>query len=197
MKTCAILIPSRARPDRLHKTLKSIFATAENIDNIEVILRFDLDDESSLTRIEEFKQYPQTQILIGERNKGWASLNLLYEEMAAAAKSSWIWIMNDDAFFDGNGWDTQLAQIPTTGFIVQPELYQLGFSKYYNVEAGAFPVIPNLCWKQWVEIIPDPIDIKVDELLRIEHGWQSKFLTGIGVIHERDTDEELMQHRTM
>lgn len=197
MKTCAVLIPSRARPDRLKKTLDSVFATVNDVANIEVILRFDDDDKATLDCLEDFKKYPETQIIIGPRKAGWATLNLFYEEMAAVAKSTWIWVMNDDAFFEGKDWDLKLAEVPTTGFLVQPELYQLGFSKYYDVEGGAFPVMPNLCWKQWVEIIPDPIDIKIDELLRIQNGWQSYFLKGIGVIHERDSDEELAAHRAI
>lgn len=197
MKTCAILIPSRARPDRLHKTMTSIFNTVKNPENIEVMLRFDDDDIISIERMDEFKKYPSTTVLIGSRQKGWLSLNLFYEEMAAVANSHWVWIMNDDAIFEGNDWDEQLAQIPTEGFLVQPELYQLGFSKYYNAEGGAFPCMPNLCWKKWVEIIPDPIDTEIDKLLRVQNGWKSHFLPGIGIIHDRDNDEELAIHRQL
>ena len=197
MKTCAVLIPSRARPDRLHKTMQSIFASVKDVNNIEVILRFDDDDSDTILRLEEFQQYPETTVMIGPRKTGWASLNLFYEEMAAVAKSKWIWIMNDDAVFEGNDWDEKLAQVPTEGYLVQPEIYQLGRSRYQNAHGGAFPCMPNLCWKKWIEIIPDPIDTKIDEILRVENGWQSHFLSGIGVVHDRDNDEELAMHRQL
>lgn len=193
---CAILIPSRSRPERLLKTLKSIFETVADKNNIEVLLRFDDDDKETLSRIEEFRN-DRTRTFIGKRGEGWSGLNTFYTEMAAYTEAKWLWIMNDDAYITGYGWDEILKEIPTTGFLVQPELYQLGFSKYYDVEGGAFPVIPHHSWEPHWEGFIDPIDIRIDELLRIQLGWKSHFLKGIGVIHERDDDEALAEHRKL
>jgi hypothetical protein len=105
--------------------------------------------------------------------------------------------MNDDAFICGKGWDSQLMAMPTTGWIVQPELYQLGLSKYYKCEGGAFPIVPNHSWKSYTQesTIPGPANTALDQILRKQNGWKTRFLTGIGVVHERDTPDLLASHR--
>jgi GT2 family glycosyltransferase len=194
---CAVLIPSRARPTRLHRTLTSIFETVSNKDNIEILLRFDDDDQETLSELDKFKSYPNTKITIGPRKNGWNSVNEFYSEMANETTAPWISIMNDDAVFEGKDWDVSLNTFPRRGIIVQPELYQLGMSKYFNIEGGAFPFVPNGCWKQFgYEIIPDPVDTQLDCILRIDNGWKTEFLVGFGIIHDRDDEETLNLHRS-
>lgn len=194
---CAIMLPSRARPDRLHTTIRSVFETVADPAEIEVLLRLDNDDQVMMSRLAEFEAYPQTRIIIGDRERGYASLGDFYDQLANATKATWLWVMNDDAIITGKGWDEKLKTVPTTGFIVQPWLHQLGPSKYYENEGGAFPVFPNGSWRPYWEKFGDPIDTEIDDLLRKRLGWKTHFLPDIGVVHDRDNDEQLAAHRDM
>jgi GT2 family glycosyltransferase len=189
----AVLLPSRARPDRLHKTIKSTYDTATEF---EILVRLDDDDKLTLDRLKEFDQYDKVKFVIGPRERGYGSLNIFYTELANSSDAEWISIMNDDAVYEGKDWDKQLFGIPTEGFIVQPELYQLGGSKYFNCEGGAFPFVPNSSWKKYgPAIMPDPVDTCLDNILRKESGWKTQFLKGIGVVHDREDQEILDVHR--
>ena len=194
---CAILLPSRARPDRLLKTIASVWATVADPSRVEVLLRLDDDDRAMLDRLGEFEK-PGTRIIVGPRGRGYPDLNKMYGELAAATPAPWLWMMNDDAIIVGKGWDEQLVPLPTTGLLVQPEMYQLGFSRYANSEGGAFPIFPNKCWRpEWTDELVDPLDAKIDELLRGQRGWKTHFLPGIEVVHDRDDDASLEAHRTL
>ena len=187
MTLCSVLIPSRGRPERLIKAIDSVFATADDPEQIEVSLRFDDDDQVSLDRMAEFRSY-NIWVYIGPRKNGYYSLDEFYTHMAEQTDADWVWLMNDDAVIEGDGWDTQLAEIPTDGVIVQPELYQLGFSKYWTHEGGAFPIFPNRCWRKFgLQQMPHPVDTEMDKLLR-SNGWTTQFLKGVGVIHDRDSE---------
>ena len=195
----AILLPSRSRPDRLLKTIMSALNTAENI---EICIRLDDDDDITLKRLDEFQKLPKTKITIGPRYTGYTSLNRFYTELADSSKAEWISIMNDDAVYIGKDWDKKIGKFPTNGFILQPEFYGLGGSNYINCEGGAFPFVPNGCWKKYLNIIttphiPDPVDTALDEILRKQNGWKTGFIKGFKVQHNRDKDEDLAAHRTL
>lgn len=194
---CAILLPTRARPDRLHATLRSVFETVVDITAIEILLRLDDDDRAMLDRLQEFRAYPRLRIITGPRGRGYAALGDFYHELARATNSPWLWMMNDDAIITGRGWDEKLKSVPTTGFIVQPWLHQLGASKYYGDEGGAFPIFPNHSWAGYWDTFEDPLDTKIDDLLRKRLGWKTHFLPDIGVVHDRDNDDQLAAHRDL
>lgn len=161
----------------------------------EIFVRFDVDDTSSIIRANELSDIGVI-VLVGERMRGWRDIEKMYDEMSDKATGAWAWFLNDDALIQGSGWDVQLAKLPTTGLIVHPETYGLNVSRYQNVHGGNFPIVPNKCWKQFgEENVPFPADTALDNLLRIKNGWQSHFLTGITVLHERDDDEKLAAHR--
>jgi hypothetical protein len=191
----AILIPSRARPDRLHTTIKSAVETT-NPKNVEIRIRFDDDDKLSLDRIDEFKKYPNCHVHVGNRLAGYNSVNEFYTELADASGASWVSIMNDDATYIGFGWDENLLNVPAVGFIVQPETYQWNNCRFKNNQGGAFPFVPNGSWKKFgPNCIPNPADTALDIILRQEAGWRTHFLQGLTILHLRDTPEELEEHR--
>jgi hypothetical protein len=199
---CSVLIPSRSRIDRLRKTLRSIHETSHASD-VEILVRFDDDDHASLDVIGDLTREHGIRVLTGPRRLGYLSLGEFYAELAAVATGTWIWIMNDDAYVTGpptgseSSWDVDLQAIQTTGEIVQPECYQLGHSKYWSSEGGAFPIVPNRCWERFSERFDGgpSVDIWLDRMLRARNGWKTRFLSGIAVVHERDADDVLAKHR--
>lgn len=200
---CSVLIPSRGRPERLRKTIQSISDTSSKA-NVQILVRFDDDDDASLKIVDQLLR-DGIGVVVGPRKFGYPSLGEFYLELAQAARGAWIWIMNDDAYVTGppkaraRTWDEMLRAIPRTGFIVQPECYQLGFSKYWNSEGGAFPIVPNGCWRDvGAEFAGGAaVDTWLDQLLRVQTGWQTRFLEGVAVVHDRDTDDVLAKHREL
>ena len=204
---CSILIPSRGRPERLKKTIRSVRDTDPD-GNSEILVRFDDDDTASLA-IKAELEASGVIVLVGPRRCGYPSIGEFYAELAQNAAAPWIWIMNDDAHIrhvtdspnqpDGTGvpWAKQLLQLPLTGVIAQPECYQLGGSKYWGSNGGAFPLVPNGCWSRLGAsfLAGAAVDTWLDQLLRVTHGWRSHFLAGVAVVHERDSDDVLAQHR--
>lgn len=200
MTICSVLVPSRARPDRLKKTISSIWDTASRPSDVEVLVRFDDDDTVSEAAAKEIArdQRGDVRVLFGDRGAGYPSIGDFYLELANLARGRWIWIMNDDAHVTGPGWDDQLRGIRGDA-IVQPEVYQLGASKYWNSMGGAFPCVPNGCWdKVGVEFLRGAaVDTWLDQILRVQNSWRTVFLSGISVVHERDTDDVLAEHRKL
>jgi hypothetical protein len=153
------------------------------------------------------------EVIVGPRRNGYASLSAFYEECADRARGAWLWVMNDDAIIDSANkyprldgraypmqtkrWDEMLAELSSADrIIIQPELYKLGGSGYWNCEGGAFPIVSKDCWRRvGHDHIGHPIDTWFDQVLRVQNGWRTHFLTGWAVVHDRDTDDVLAKHR--
>lgn len=191
---CSILIPTRSRLPRLKETLQSIQDTADQ-SNYEVILRLDSDDKETILGLNDLNKQFTFKAIIGSRLLGYPSINVFYSQMAEAATGTWIFILNDDCVLKGKGWDEQLKKIRPT-CIVQPEYNQLGSSLYTRTEGGPFPIVPNLIWKTLgYEVIPNPVDIALDQMIRIEKKWRTVFLKGLTVYHHRIQDSTLALDR--
>lgn len=188
---CSFLIPSRARYDRLKKSIESIRAHSHDS---EILVRLDHCDPGS---IEFLMENPDVKTLIGSRDfgeyYGYKAVHLMYTELALAASAPWIWVWNDDSFLDvgeGFDWEAQLAGIEPKETIVHPEWYQLHQSFYQHCDSG-FPLIPNGSWE-------GPMDVPIDTWM-IERakklGWGRTWLGGVTVNHQRDSEQELLEHR--
>lgn len=214
---CSVLIPSRARPERLARTIAA-FRALSPPGACEYLVRAD-DDDPATSQIVAWleREHGDVRGVIGPRGTGYLLLSRYYAELSAVARAPWIWIMNDDAYpapcravagahpqsrerrarWDAAApWHEQLAAQPTTGVIVQAELYKLGGSGYYDCDGSAFPIVPRDAWKQAGHAEPcEPIDTWLDQALRVGAGWRTAFLSGVAVVHERDDDATLAEHR--
>ena len=207
---CSVLIPSRGRYLRLCQAVQSIKDTAADFADVEVLVRADDDDAETIAVCDELLDADLIDhAIVGSRLGGYGSLYTFYDELAQHARGRWIWIMNDDAKVTGHGWDQQLAELSTHGLIVQPEIYQLNASAYPRCEGGAFPIVPSMVWRRFgVPHMGSPVDTWLDEMLRLgrhratcaqtdqdESCWRTHFLPGIAVVHDRDRDDVLADHR--
>jgi hypothetical protein len=214
---CSVLVPSRARFERLCKTIDSVFETAADPSRVEVIVRLDDDDQDSLNGAAELSEVPNVHFITGPRLGGYAALPLFYDAMSEVAKGEWVWILNDDAFIGrasdhgpgpraeqlkaqpGRAWDDQLADVPVGwNVIIQAELYRLGGSGYWNHEGSAFPIVAKGRWKELGEPqMRNPVDTWLDRLIRDKHHGRTIFLEDVAVVHERDNDAVLEEHRIL
>lgn len=191
---CSILLPTRGRVEKLEQCLKSIYDSA-NPSSYEVLLAIDDDDIDTRRAFSELvKKYENIYAFISPRGDGWHDLHKRYTELASKASAPWIWMFNDDCQILGQGWDLQLIQIPKQGIIVHPEFNRLNCSIYPNDATGAFPIVPNGCWKYFgFDEIGDPPDKFLNEACA-QFGWTASFLKGITVYHERISDETMATH---
>lgn len=99
----SILLPSRGRPQNLHRLAESVKATATNPDDIEIIVFIDHDDVS----YHEHQPYPSNIWLYRTfrtvLSEYW---NLAYKE----AKGDILMHCGDDIVFKTDGWDDKVKE---------------------------------------------------------------------------------------
>lgn len=196
MNLVSLMIPSRKRVKSLLKTLRNITETATGED-YQIVMRFDEDDEESRTSIGMiYHLFPKTKCFIGPRLEGYASLDKDFlRELEEKSDATWVWIGGDDMVVEGD-WLGELRKVPTTGYIVQPEISKLRESVYPRAEAQAYPIFPRFCWKQYASEFPRPFDTNGHILLK-QNGWETWFLNGVTMWHQRPPEAEIAIHRQM
>lgn len=174
------IIPSRGRPKGLHKAIDSILITATDPEGIEIVCGFDAGANDICP--EGYGKNVNIRCKTFYKNE---TVPEICEIIAKEAKGQWCCVFNDDAEIWGMGWDEQLALIPTTGYIVQPETYRLDLSDYRGNFRTGFPFWPSRCWEQFnLPFIPHPLDHCVSDVAQ-SHGWSTKWLQGITIFHDR------------
>ncbi len=191
------LIPTRCRPDRLRKTIQSLRDTAYNPDAIEYCLRIDDDDQQTIESLHGLNKDFNVRSVIGPRHTGYFSMGQFVTEIADISTGTWNFLIDDDCWLEGKGWDTQLKAVPTTGWVSQAEFYHLGHSKYGSGSCGPVGMfVPNQCWKQFgYDQCQGPVDLFWQNVLIKENHWQTRLLRDIIYRHDRDHESILKQHR--
>lgn len=189
-----IYIPSRKRVERLIRCLQWINDTAHP-DNYEVFIWFDDDDRQSLNAIPQIESMGRIKCIVGPRRNGWASIEENFMEALPQFNGTWIWVLNDDMWIEGKGWDEQLKGVPTEGVICHPEISGNGGSVYRNDTGGCFPIVPNRFWEKLGQPqVERPYDTYCNELARTS-GWKFHFLPNVTTVHARDSAEAIEAHR--
>jgi|HubBroStandDraft_2_1064218.scaffolds.fasta_scaffold00006_10 hypothetical protein len=99
----SLLLPSRKRPTILRRMVKSVRDTATNPDRIEIVVRFDDDDEASA----EEARMDGLVVLVGPRIRKMTQYwNLCFDECSGSICQQ----ANDDYIITSNGWDVALEQ---------------------------------------------------------------------------------------
>jgi hypothetical protein len=198
--TCSFLIPSRGRYDRLEHSIASIRANSKDS---EILVRLDdCDPGAGAFAV----AHPELRVIIGPRQigelYGYGALHLMYDELAQDATGAWLWMWNDDCFLEveeGVDWEAQLRSFYTPA-IVHPQWHQLGGSGYQWDMRSAFPCVPSSQWsiEDWGEGMPEGWSSGMDGWLihrGKSRGWKPQFLDGVTNNHQRDTPEQLIEHR--
>jgi len=122
----SILCPSRERPKSLQRLLQSIQATANNIEDIEVLIYLDNDDESTLES--DFTDYSFVRFFRG--NRMWMSLtqNFLYSQ----SSGDFIMACADDFVFKSVNWD----KIVVSTFASKKDSFWVLYGNDLGVHAG-------------------------------------------------------------
>ncbi len=135
----SVVAAVRERVDLVRAMLASIQATADHPDQIEVVLRCDVDDPPMIAALCELGQ----RFIVGPREKGYASLPAFANEAARLAQAPLVLVVNDDAEFVTQGWDTLLVHAA--------EAYPDGMFVFgvetANAENFVFPCVS----RRWIE----------------------------------------------
>lgn len=102
----AVVAAVRDRVDLVRSMLASLLATADEPDRVEVVLRCDVDDQPMIAALCELGQ----RFIVGPREKGYASLPAFANEAARLTTAPVVIVVNDDAEFVTQGWDTKIVQ---------------------------------------------------------------------------------------
>lgn len=107
-----VMIPTRGRPDKLQRAIRSLYDYAYNRERIEVLLRVDDDDEATLKMLTTTPL--NATALVGPRGRGYLDLHRHIHDMASRARGRWLMAFNDDAAIVGSEWDKQLDMVIAT-----------------------------------------------------------------------------------
>ena len=111
----AVLLPTRSRTDALTASVTSIINLANKVSNLQLMFGFDDDDETGLnhfrTVIQPFlDKHDVTYEAHLFKSMGYAGLNRYYNHLAKSTSADWLFVWNDDAVMETQGWDSVIEQ---------------------------------------------------------------------------------------
>jgi len=116
----SVLIPTRARTERLRRLLMSYVETA-NAENSELVFRVDEDD------LETRLYLTGWNAVVGPRLNGYGSLGTFFNEMAAQASGDVLMCGNDDMVFRTKNW---AGEILAEANKYPDGLFNIGYSTF-------------------------------------------------------------------
>jgi hypothetical protein len=105
-----VLLPTRSRTHALTESVTSIVTQAQNPSRIQILFGFDTDDEVGLAHFENVIQpflddRGVTYEAQAFESMGYAGLNRYYNHLGQSAQADWLFVWNDDAVMNTQGWD--------------------------------------------------------------------------------------------
>ena len=101
---CSVLIPSRKRFDRLIKSIRSFYDTADDANNFETIVRLHASCPGDTSRISEILAIDGAiKIIVGRDKTPLEYNNMLWNECDRIAVGTWRQYWSDDMVIEGKG----------------------------------------------------------------------------------------------
>lgn len=137
----AVLLPTRSRTTALTDSVTSIVGRAADRSCIQILFGFDNDDEVGLEHFENVIQpFLDEQSVAYEAqafdSMGYAGLNRYYNHLGQSASADWLFVWNDDAVMNTQGWD-QVIQSYTGQFKL------LKVHTHNEHPYSIFPIVPH------------------------------------------------------
>jgi hypothetical protein len=106
----AVLLPSRGRTHELTASVHSLIERADNASDLQLVFGFDNDDEIGLNHFTSVIQpwLDERDIAYEAQafeSMGYEGLNHYYNYLAQQASADWLFVWNDDAVMETQGWD--------------------------------------------------------------------------------------------
>ena len=137
----AVLLPTRSRTDALTASVTSIVDLADDVSRMQLIFGFDDDDKIGLdhfkTVIQPFlDKHDVSYEAQSFKSMGYAGLNRYYNHLAKSTSADWLFVWNDDAVMETQGWDSVIEQY--TG-----EFKLLKVHTHNDHPYSIFPIMPR------------------------------------------------------
>ena len=176
-KLVSFLIPSRKRFGNLLKTCNSIVETATDVSRVEILVRFDIDDTESVSRIAELPfDKVDIYVIVGERFRGYIDLNKYINECCDISRGDMLFLFNDDTTMAVNGWDDVIHEYKDDIVVLNPSTAD------NSEENNTFPIISRKMYETtghfslqahndtWVSRVGSALGIeKVENRIKIFH----------------------------
>jgi len=136
----------------MEKSVKTLLDLADAPEDVEILLGLDPDD------VENYRNLPHTYFVAPER-WGYANLHRYYTALGDFAQGEWLFLWNDDALMETQGWDTELLSLPSDVLVADfqsfhsPSLCCFPAVRVEAVDAvGGFSLHTNHCDTYWQDI---------------------------------------------
>jgi hypothetical protein len=183
-----VLLPSRARPERLEASLESLEENAYQPEQIDYWVRVDDDDKLTLPHLHRLTLVAPERVhfLVGPRLQGYRSMDVFWNELARAATGDWLLCWNDDAIMATPHWDGELWRI-INGMRPRPRLIA-------PVDDGtsygwpAFPVVHRSIPQRLGHLTVFPsVDNWLEDVVHKPGIWPCVQTSAIHIQHQRPT----------
>lgn len=183
MKIC-VLIPTKNGIDYCNDTIKSIIENSSKENEIEILLKIDINDENYINDIHRLQYRNHIKMIISKEEFGSGGLHLYLNEMYKITDSDWILTFNDDSLIVTKNWDILLKEFdfnepvilhhtPTLGKRADDGTYYFSFisRKYLEItkRISTFPFYDGYLLRVAIETgIRQFVSIQFDHRLDME-----------------------------
>jgi hypothetical protein len=141
----AVLLPTRSRTTALTTSVSSIVNLASDISRVQIIFGLDNDDQIGLDHFEKVIQpfldeHNVAYEAIAFESMGYAGLNRYYNHLSQSTSADWLFIWNDDAVMETQGWDKVIDSY--TG-----QFRLLKVHTHNEHPYSIFPIVPHNWYK--------------------------------------------------
>ena len=143
----AVLLPTRSRTTALTDSVTSIVCQASDPSRLQILIGLDNDDAVGL---EHFSMVIQPYLdgngvdyhTQAFDSMGYAGLNRYYNHLAQSANADWLFVWNDDAVMDTQGWDDVIRSY-------SGEFKLLKVHTHNDHPYSIFPIVPRAWYDQF------------------------------------------------
>jgi len=173
----SFVLASRNRPLHLKHSISCIYDNAQFPDNVEILIRFDDDNQLSLDFYKTddiFRKYKNIRVFVGPR-LGWAHNRTIYTRLCTMTKGDFIFHWADDNYMFKKDWDAFLLQFKgqtaVIGYRSRCVITRQAYDKYqYIRECGMGHIVGGFLYDAQIKrcAARDQIYIGIEKL------WHTK-----------------------
>jgi hypothetical protein len=131
----SVLLASRGRPESLRRSIRGLLDTADQRDEVQVLVACDPDDPATYDAAVALPNPSGVNYTwIAPERYGYSRLYEYYNALAEHASGEWLLNWNDDAFMTTTGWDLQITDLP-------PEVLVADLHNSFSPGLCCFPAV--------------------------------------------------------
>ena len=98
-------MPIRSHLKMALKSINSILDNVSDVNNIEILLRIDIDDDIILHNLHRFESLPNVKVTIGDKMRGWLDNHHFHKENCEISTGEFIQLWSDDLIMKTKDFD--------------------------------------------------------------------------------------------